>query len=128
MCLLCLCCYLCCCLWLLLLFVVAIYQFLVLLGLEGVSRKRNVLEIQFLELFNLFLVFWRFWKLFHFQKNNLKIEKMYKVVKEEVRVVWLFDHLSKTFLSLILVLVNISVGMDPKSLIVTQKVLPLKQV
>jgi len=52
---LCLCCFLCCCLWLLLLFVVAIRQFLILIGLEGVSRKKNVVEIQFLEFVCLFL-------------------------------------------------------------------------
>ena len=64
---------------------------------------------------------------FHFQKDNFKNRENVKSGQKERRVLWLIDHLSKTFLSLILLLINILINLDPKTLIVAQKDLPLKQ-
>ncbi len=121
---LCLCCCLCCCLWLLLLFVVAIRQCLAWRGLQRVSRKRNVPENQFLEFVSLSLEFWCFWDFFHFQKD--KNRENVQSGQKERRVLWLIGRFSRTFLSLILLLINILIKSGPTTLIVAQKDLPSK--
>ena len=75
----------------------------------------------------LFLEFLRFWQFFHFQKDDFKNRENVQSGQKRKKVFWLKDHLSKTFLSLILLLINILINLDPKTLIVAQKDLPLKQ-
>ena len=63
---------------------------------------------------------------FHFQKDDFKNRENVQSGKKERRVLWLIDQLSKTFLSLILLLINILINLDPKTHTVAQKDLPLK--
>ncbi len=122
---LCQCCCLCCCLWLLLLFVVATLQCQVLRSQERVSgRKEHSRKPVSRISFPLFLNFNVFDSVSIFRKT--KIEETCKVVKKKEEFLWLIDRLSKTFLSLIQLLINILIKFGPKSLIVAQNDLPSK--